>query len=371
MSRPCIVHATAVEFTAQKLLLPQLRELHDRGFDVRLICAMSEWSADLAPFSPIHIPFSRKAKPHSTAACIVRLAGVVRDLKPAVLHLHSPAVALPARLIPRTVLPSNTRVVYTAHGFGHQWDNPRRRDAVLIHAERLLARRTDALLFQSAEDFEHARRERFATRLRWIGNGVQPYWFEVPDLERGMPDLRVLYVGRLVREKGLLDLLEALSCVERVQLTVAGAELPSDRDGVTAEARRMAQLPPLQGRVCFAGMVAQRDVAVLMARHDVLALPSWREGLPRSVIEGLAAGRPALVTDIRGCRELVTDGEQGRVVPPRSPSALADALVSLRDAPPQGLRAMGHRARARARSYREEDVIGRIVDAYAELGVRA
>ena len=60
---------------------------------------------------------------------------------------------------------------------------------------------------------------------------------------------------------------------------------------------------------------------------DVFALPSWREGMPRSAIEAAASGLPLVLTDIRGCREVVRDGVEGLLVPVRDPEALADALT--------------------------------------------
>ena len=86
------------------------------------------------------------------------------------------------------------------------------------------------------------------------------------------------------------------------------------------------------------------DVAELMSVMDVFALPSWREGMPRSAIEAAASGLPLVLTDIRGCREVVRDGVEGLLVPVRDPEALADAITRLLE--DSGLRSrMGAAAR--------------------------
>jgi glycosyltransferase involved in cell wall biosynthesis len=103
---------------------------------------------------------------------------------------------------------------------------------------------------------------------------------------------------------------------------------------------------------------------------DVLVLPSYREGVPRSLIEGMAAGRPAVVTDVRGCRELVTDGETGWMAPAGNVSALAAALTRAAAASPEQYRRQSEAARALADTrYREGAVFERLVLTYEELGV--
>ncbi len=118
-------------------------------------------------------------------------------------------------------------------------------------------------------------------------------------------------------------------------------------------------------------MLDQHDLRRELAQVDAFVLPSYWEGLPRSLIEGLAAGRPAIATNIRGCRELVQDGVNGFLVPARDAGALAAAIRRLAALPPPEFEAMATRARGVAWDrYREVDVARRLIDAYAELGVR-
>jgi glycosyltransferase involved in cell wall biosynthesis len=100
-----------------------------------------------------------------------------------------------------------------------------------------------------------------------------------------------------------------------------------------------------EGVIEHLGWVA--DMPGLLAQCHIVCLPSYREGLPKSLIEAAAAGRPIVTTDVPGCREVVRDGDNGLVVPPRSADALSDALGHLLERPALQQQ-MGARGRARA-----------------------
>jgi glycosyltransferase involved in cell wall biosynthesis len=200
---------------------------------------------------------------------------------------------------------------------------------------------------------------------------VEDDWFDIPAPDAPRRPLRALFVGRLIREKGLLDLFSAVERVPDVSLTVCGAQLPTDRDGVESELRERAASAPLAGRVCFTGFTGREQMRQLVADADILVLPSYREGVPRSLIEGMAAGRPAVATDVRGCRELVTDGQTGWLAPAGNVPALAAALTRAATASPEQYRRQSEAARALAdKRYRESAVFERLVASYEELGVK-
>ncbi len=370
---PTVLHIAAVEYSVRTLLLPQLAALARAGCTVRVACAPEgpTFHADLAPYRPVALTFSRSPRPVPIARALVRLAALVRRERPAAVHLHSPAAAFPVRLLPRHLLPPGTKVLYTVHGFSHQWDKPMSaRDRRLERLERMLAGRTDAILFQSAEDFAEASARGYRSRLRLIGNGVEDHWFSVPPPRPVRDPLRLLFVGRVVREKGVLELLEALALVPGVELGVAGTEIASERTGVLAEARHDVARLGLDDRVRFLGHVETARMPVVVADHHALVLPSHREGMPRSLIEGLAAGRPCIATDIRGCRELVDDGVNGYLVPRFDPKALAAAIRRLAELSDVEFVCFSAAARVGAESRnRESSVFDRVVAAYREVGI--
>jgi glycosyltransferase involved in cell wall biosynthesis len=102
-----------------------------------------------------------------------------------------------------------------------------------------------------------------------------------------------------------------------VEIHVAGSRIPSERDDIRADVDHLIADPALTDRVILHGQLDQASLRQLMSTVDVFALPSYREGVPRSVIEAMAAHRPVIATSIRGCRELVEPGLSGWLVPPR------------------------------------------------------
>ncbi len=156
----------------------------------------------------------------------------------------------------------------------------------------------------------------------------------------------VLYAGRLSREKGVLELVEA---AQELNLVVAG-------DG------------PLRDRVPGAlGFVPHERLEALYARAAVVACPSHREGFGVACLEAMAQGRPVVATGVGGLRDLVVDGETGLVVPPRDVPALRAALERLL-ADAELRRRLGVAGRERARSeFSWDRVTAALMSAYEEV----
>lgn len=366
-----ILHVSAVDFTADKLLRPQLEGLAAVGYRVRIACGRTEeihWN-QLAAFEPADIPFPRRLEPLAMIEASRRLGSLIRDWRPDLLHLHTPAASLPVRSVPHPSWPNSVRTAYTVHGYLHQWPPRGLTERLVQKAERWGSRRTDLTLFQSNEDLSEAASRDYSGPLRFLGNGVEDFWFDVTPPRR-KDRLSVLFVGRLVREKGVLDLLQAVRGLPEVDLHIAGSALSTDRDGVTEEVHTIANSADCEGRVFLHGMLSRAELIELYEGCDVFCLPSYREGVPRSVIEGLAAARPVVATNIRGCRELVTDGENGYLVPTRRPDALQRAVSKLIEMDEADFVAMCLASRSSVDpGGRESQVFSRLIDAYQELGL--
>jgi glycosyltransferase involved in cell wall biosynthesis len=228
---------------------------------------------------------------------------------------------------------------------------------IVVYAlEAIASRFSDAELIQNPEDLALIERLRLAPRehAKLLGNGIDLTRFRperfTPDYRSrvragiGVDDGEVLigYVGRLVAEKGLLELFDAVRTLDkRCRLLIVG---PEDRDKPDA----LPQSVIARARADGAIFLGQRDdVDELYAAMDMFALPSHREGFPRGPMEAAAMALPVVTTDVRGCREVVEHEVNGILVPVRDPAALASALQRLCDDPT--LRgAMGSAGRRRA-----------------------
>lgn len=177
------------------------------------------------------------------------------------------------------------------------------------------------------------------------GSGVDIAHFAHQPLPAGPPSF--LMVSRLMRDKGVYDFVEAARLVRArhpgASFRLLGRPEPSNATGIdAAEAERLARDYPVEF------LPETRDVRPCLAAASVFVLPTcYREGLPRTILEAMATGRPIITTDRPGCRDAVEPEGNGLLVPPRSPEQLAAAMCRLIEEPGL-LQAMASRSRAMA-----------------------
>lgn len=139
---------------------------------------------------------------------------------------------------------------------------------------------------------------------------------------------RVLMVARLLWQKGVREYVDAARIV-RKQYPNVRFELAGELDPVHPDAidRQWLEAATSDGTIEYLGFVG--DVPDRLRTSTLAVLPSYREGMPRVVLEASASGIPVITTDTAGCREAVLDGETGILIPPRDSAALADAVIQL------------------------------------------
>lgn len=202
-----------------------------------------------------------------------------------------------------------------------------------------------------------------AALVRVPGSGVNLADFPQVPVPPGPPVF--LMIGRLLREKGVLDYVEAARILKRrfpsLVFRLVGP-LDPNPTGLTSD---MIQDWVREGVIEYLGET--RDVRPFLAQCGVFVLPSYyREGIPRTILEALATGRAVVTSDRPGCAETVQPGVSGWVVPPRDPEALAEALARFQADP--GLAAkMGAASRALAERQFSVDLVNRQL--LAELGL--
>lgn len=183
-------------------------------------------------------------------------------------------------------------------------------------------------------------------RIKVIASGVETEVFSESGRPVG-PPFRVLYVGRFSRGKGLRYLLKAVDQLRNkheIEVLLIGGS-PED-DGYRSVLSEIGTLG-LQNTVRVSPPVSHAALPRLYSSHDVLVLPSEREALGKVLLEAMACCRPVVATRSGGVTDVVDDGRTGRLIPPRDPRSLADAIEGLID--DEDLRRrMGLMARRRA-----------------------
>ena len=382
MTAPRVAHVTTVDLTARFLLMGQLRRLRDEGYEVTSISAPGPWVGDLEAEGIRHIAWrnaTRAWSPGADLRAFLELRRILARERFDLVHTHNPKPGVLGRLAARAT--GTPCVVNTVHGlYATPQDRLPKRLAVLT-AERVARWCSDLELYQSEEDLAWARRIGLvpARKSRLLGNGTDVSVFDpsaVPAervaalrAELGIPpDAPVVgTVGRLVAEKGYRELFAAARDL-REAFPEARVLVLGSGDADKADTLKEADLAAVAPNVVLAGW--RKDVRDLLAVMDVFVLASWREGVPRSAIEAAAMGRAMVLTDIRGCREVVRHGREGLLVPPRDPRALGEAILALL-ADPARRRAIGEAALARALArFDERRVLDTIVDSYRTLLAR-
>jgi glycosyltransferase involved in cell wall biosynthesis len=333
--------------------LPLAEAARARGVAVAIVCGRDTGEAVLrrAGFTVRAIPLSRSTvNPLREWLSYRALARVYREERPDLVHHVTVKPVIYGTRAAR--VGGVGAVVNAVTGLGFVFTSPGLRGRVMRAIVSALYRRAlvhpnMAFIFQNEDD-----RERFLADLSIPpsaahlvrGSGVDLVTF-APAPEPEEPPVFVL-VARMLGDKGVREFVGAAATLRAThpdwRFVLIGDVDPGNPSSL---ARDQLERWRAEGVVDWLGH--QEDVAARLAGCHVVVLPSYREGLPKSLIEAAAAGRPAVTTDVPGCREVVVDGVTGLVVSPRDEIALAAAMRRLGE--DAALRArMGRAARLRA-----------------------
>ena len=202
----------------------------------------------------------------------------------------------------------------------------------------------DAILFQNGDDLEDFRRAGIVAAgkrlIRVDGSGVDVEHYGFAPVPPGPPTF--LLIARLLRDKGIVEYVEAARRLRAAHPAARFCLLgPMDPNPAGLSAA-MLDGWRAEGAIEYLGEAA--DVRPHLRASSVYVLPSYREGMPRTVLEAMATGRAIVTTDTPGCRETVVEGDNGFLVPPRDAGALAEAMRRF-IAQPELAVAMGKRSR--------------------------
>ncbi|MGH9193669.1 MAG: glycosyltransferase family 4 protein [Acidimicrobiales bacterium] len=362
---PTVVHVATVDVSLEGLLGAQLEAIAAAGYRVVGVSAPGPYVEALSRRGIEHVPLAhatRAMAPLEDVRAMAELVTLLRRIRPAIVHTHTPKPSIYGRLVAR--LARVPVIVNTVHGLYALPEDPWPKRLAVYGIERFAATCSHAELVASPEDLRTLTRLRVpAERLVLLdaGLGIDLERFDpdtATDADRAAArcelgatadeDVVVGVVARLVREKGYLELFDAMARLRRhhpqIRVAAIGPDEPDKPDALTGAERRAAR----EIGVRFLG--ARDDVPRLYAGMDILVLASHREGFPLTPMEAAAMGVPVVATDIRGCRQVVDDGTTGLLVPVRDPVALAAAVERLVTDPAERRR-LGAAARRKARGH--------------------
>lgn len=354
--RPRLLFVVTEDWYFWSHRLPMARAARAAGFDVAVATRVTDHGARIASegfrLIPLQTLTRQGTNPLTELRAIAELTTIYRRERPEIVHhvamkpvLYGSVAARLAGVRHAVNALAGLGFVFTARSLKARLLCP-----LISTAFRfLLHRRGSVLLVQNDDD-----RTLFAqsglvdpARIRLIpGSGVDLSAYS-PTEEPPGPAV-ALFVGRLLWDKGVGDLVNAASLLKSegspLRIQIVGGPDPANPACISEDTLTTWRR---QGVVEFLGQRA--DIANLWSKAHIAVLPSYREGMPKALLEAAACGRPMVSTDVPGCRALIRDGENGLLVPAKDPRALANALHRLATDP-----ALRHRLGAAARRDAEE-----------------
>ncbi|KIT17943.1 N,N'-diacetylbacillosaminyl-diphospho-undecaprenol alpha-1,3-N-acetylgalactosaminyltransferase [Jannaschia aquimarina] len=341
--------------------------LVDSGWEIHAVAGADAYSADLAGLEGVTVHdwtvSLDDAHPGQEFMSLVGLTHMLRRLKPRIVFNNGIKANVYGGLACRALrLP----YVNNISGLGMRIRRGTRGSTVLARLYAVASAGAKALLIQNPGDLEFLRSHGLPAScraIRTMGSGVDLAQFTPVPLPEDWP-VRIVFVGRLQADKGIHDLVAAARILSRtrddIAVDVVGGLQHANAGAVTQETLSDWEA---EGLVTFAGQ--QADVRPFLAAAHALVMPSHGgEGMPKVIIEAAAMGRPAIVSDIDGCRDSIVAGETGLPAPPRDPDGLARVIATFADMPASRKTAMSQAARARAEAAFSVETI---VEIYREL----
>lgn len=324
MPSPKVLLVANTSWYLHNFRLPLLKDLRAAGYQVEAIAPHDSYTALLqAEGFTVHnwLVARRSINPLREAHALVDLLRIYQREQPAMLHHFTIKACLYGTIAAK--LAGVPRVINAVTGLGHVFLGRRRRSRLLrralwpLYRSVFMARRA-TVVFQNADDQDRLIQLGItdSSRARLIrGSGVDIQHFRPLGDTAGhfRHPLQLLFPSRLIQEKGVEDVIHACQALwaegVALELLVAGSLDDGNRSSLSPEELRTLRADP---RIRCLGHVD--DMCALYAASDVVVLPSWREGLSRSLIEAAAMERPIITTDVPGCRDVVDHGRSGLLV---------------------------------------------------------
>jgi len=344
MKEKKLVRITTISRSLKKLLEGQLSFMNNH-FEVIGIAAEEKELNELAKevgFRPYFIPFTRKITLIQDLKCLFILYKFLKKEKPFIVHTHTPKAGIIGMLASKMA-----GVDYRLHTVAGMplLEAKGLKRFILDFIEKITYRCATKIYPNSNELMNIIIREKFTNleKLKVIGNGSSngididhfdpSYYTEENNhllkKKYGIPvnDKVLLFIGRLVGDKGINELVatfENLLKKDSSLTLVLVGKMEEDLDPLKEITLNKIQNNP---KIILTGY--QSDVRPFLAAAYILTFPSYREGFPNVVLQAGAMSLPAIVTNINGCNEIITNKQNGLIIPVKSEEALMKAIIMM------------------------------------------
>ena len=330
------------------LLKGQLRFMASNGFDVKGVSSEGEELREVHENEGIAveaITMSRKITPFQDLKSLWEMWNFLRKEKPQIVHTHTPKAGIIGMLAAR--LAGVPHRLHTVAGLPLMEATGTKRK-ILNFVEKLTYSSATRVYPNSKGLYDFILQNNFtqSNKLKIIANGssngIDTAFFspdQVTEIERVTlreklsiqpDDFVFVFVGRIVSDKGINELIKAFSELQTVENKLTGIKLllvgglENDLDPLNPET-----LAEINQNKDIISVGFQQDVRSFFAIADALVFPSYREGFPNVVMQAGAMGLPSIVSDINGCNEIIIEGENGLIIPSKNVEKLKEKMLTL------------------------------------------
>lgn len=330
-----IVYVVNVDWFFMSHRLPLAKHALEEGNEVYILTADTGWRKELENLGVkfVDIPFKRSGiNPFHEIKCISQLVSEYKRIKPDIVHHITLKSSLCGSIAAKIAGVKN--VINAISGFGYMFTDDRKGLVkTILSAVIKVAYRSKhfSFILQNPDDINSVKKMNLVPNenvylIKGSGVNLNTYAYTEPIAK---DKLEVLFPARILRDKGVVELIESAQLLKDKYFDCVKFVLAGDCDEENPAVLHESELKELlvDNYIEWIGYI--KNMYPVYQQADIVALPSYREGLPKSLIEACAVGRPIVTTNAIGCKECVVNGINGYLVPVKSVNDLADALESL------------------------------------------
>lgn len=353
--------------------LPIALEASKKGYKVFVLCEDTGKTSEIINnglnFIPLPVRRDKKANFFSELKFIIFLWKKFNEIKPDIIHNISIKPVLYGSLVSK-FRSSRVLKVNAFSGMGFLFTGSRKKISEKIFPplfKYIFNQKSLKLILQNHDDLNYFLHEGIVKKSQLFlikGSGVDLDEFSfcgIPEVKNR--NLRFILPARMLKDKGVCEFYEAAKIIKEkyinTEFTLCGDIDIANPSSLTTE---QLKIWDAEGIVSWKGY--ENNIKKALANHHVVILPSYREGLPKSLIEACSVGRPIITTDTNGCRECVDSGKNGYLIPVNNAEELASAMRRLIENP-EKLTDFGKNSRSLAeREFNVEKVVEKTLNIY-------
>jgi glycosyltransferase involved in cell wall biosynthesis len=333
-----ILFIATVESHILNFHIPFIQYFQNKGYEVHVAAKLGNRQDELKALNIMYhnIEFSRSPYSLSNIKALNQLIKLMRENKFSLVHVHTPVGAFLGRLGAKI---TNTKpVLYTAHGFHFYKGAPLKNWLIYYTMEKIAAHWTEGLITMNEEDFNIAKKFKLKKKdavfyVHGVGIDIEKYSRNDEERRKKLrgklgfseDDILILTVAEVNTNKNYKQIIDAIKTFKNYYSNIYYLIVGTGEK--EKELKNYVLISNLGSRIKFLGY--REDIPEILNAIDIFGLTSLREGLPRAIMEAMAAGKPIIATNVRGNRDLVVNGVNGYLVPLNDVEATAKAITRL------------------------------------------